>query len=156
MTFSIHFTCLYFSNSCILNQPSKEERKQEEESTQKMEEMKREGEKSREALLVITVISKSFSERFDPSSNLLLLPRIRRKTSPRREIEEQAARKEKKSKEGGRGWGKSWITVTYIHRMKEFWSQSLAVVAVVLFGANIVKIEEKIEGSWFLGKSIAY
>lgn len=43
----------------------KEERKQEEESTEKMKEMKREGEKSREALFVITVISKSFSERLD-------------------------------------------------------------------------------------------
>lgn len=45
--------------------PNREERKQEEESTQKVKEMKREGEKSREALLVITVISMSFSERLD-------------------------------------------------------------------------------------------
>lgn len=118
-----------------------------------MKEMKREGEKSREVLLVITVISKIFSERLDwsllKSSPLTGNPQ-EDLTERGREIEEQVVTRGKKLEKGERGRGKSWITVTYIHRMKEFWSQSLAVVAVGLFSANLVKIEEKIEGNWRL------
>lgn len=59
------FTVLFISWCSSNRWPAKEKRKQEEESIQKMKEMKREGEKSREVLLVITVISKIFSERLD-------------------------------------------------------------------------------------------
>lgn len=97
----------------------KRKENKEEESTPEMKEMKREGEKSREVLLVITVISKSFSERLDRSlfKSSPLTGKPQEDFSAKRN-QGAIAMREKKSEKGGREG--RWITVTYIHRMKEF------------------------------------
>lgn len=99
--------------------------------------MKREGEKSREALLVITVISMSFSERLDwshlKSSSLT--------GNPQEDLSVKRNRKASGNKREEIGEGRMKVREkldnSYVYTQNEFWSRSLAVVAVSLIGVNI-------------------